>query len=109
VDESGRSNRRPTVVTELILAFGMEERRHALPAANDYGEPPATMALTESGGGSDLQAALDTDRGGCGYSTEFSVERYVDDASLVIVGESTNEIQRHVIVRQLIQRHSVAS
>jgi alkylation response protein AidB-like acyl-CoA dehydrogenase len=82
-----------------------------LPAANDHGEPPATMALTEPGAGSDLQAALDTVRvrGGCRYSTECSVGRYVDDASLVIVGESTNEIQRRVLPRQLIQRHSVAS
>jgi alkylation response protein AidB-like acyl-CoA dehydrogenase len=43
--------------------------------------------------------------GGYGYSTEFDVERYFRDAPLMIVGEGTNEIQRNVIVRQLIQRH----
>ncbi|MEV4734913.1 acyl-CoA dehydrogenase family protein [Saccharopolyspora sp. NPDC049426] len=42
--------------------------------------------------------------GGYGYSTEFDVERYFRDAPLMIVGEGTNEIQRNVIVRQLVQR-----
>ncbi|MGQ0467293.1 MAG: acyl-CoA dehydrogenase family protein [Sporichthyaceae bacterium] len=42
--------------------------------------------------------------GGYGYSTEFDVERYFRDAPLMIVGEGTNEIQRDVIVRQLMRR-----
>jgi alkylation response protein AidB-like acyl-CoA dehydrogenase len=42
--------------------------------------------------------------GGYGYSTEFDVERYLRDAPLMIVGEGTNEIQRNVIVRQLVDR-----
>jgi isovaleryl-CoA dehydrogenase len=42
--------------------------------------------------------------GGYGYSTEFDVERYFRDAPLMIVGEGTNEIQRNLIVKQLIQR-----
>ncbi|CAJ62060.1 MULTISPECIES: acyl-CoA dehydrogenase family protein [Frankia] len=42
--------------------------------------------------------------GGYGYSTEFDVERYFRDAPLMIVGEGTNEIQRNVIARQLVQR-----
>jgi alkylation response protein AidB-like acyl-CoA dehydrogenase len=33
------------------------------------------------------------------------VERYFRDAPLMVVGEGTNEIQRNVIVRQLIQRY----
>ncbi|HEV2451985.1 MAG TPA: acyl-CoA dehydrogenase family protein [Streptosporangiaceae bacterium] len=57
-----------------------------------------------------MQIALDAVRihGGYGYSTEFDVERYFRDAPLMIVGEGTNEIQRNVIARQLIQRNSVA-
>jgi len=47
--------------------------------------------------------------GGYGYSTEFDVERYFRDAPLMIVGEGTNEIQRTVIARQLIQRNKVVS
>jgi alkylation response protein AidB-like acyl-CoA dehydrogenase len=42
--------------------------------------------------------------GGYGYSTEFDVERYFRDAPLMIVGEGTNEIQRNVIVQQLVAR-----
>ncbi|HKC28832.1 MAG TPA: acyl-CoA dehydrogenase family protein [Jatrophihabitans sp.] len=42
--------------------------------------------------------------GGYGYSTEFDVERYFRDAPLMIIGEGTNEIQRNVIVGQLIRR-----
>jgi alkylation response protein AidB-like acyl-CoA dehydrogenase len=52
------------------------------------------------------KATLDAIRihGGYGYSTEFDVERYFRDAPLMIVGEGTNEIQRNVIARQLVQR-----
>jgi isovaleryl-CoA dehydrogenase len=57
-----------------------------------------------------MQIALDAIRihGGYGYSTEFDVERYFRDAPLMIVGEGTNEIQRNVIVRQLVGRGTVA-
>ncbi|MEU6040945.1 acyl-CoA dehydrogenase family protein [Actinomadura sp. NPDC047616] len=53
-----------------------------------------------------MQIALNAIRvhGGYGYSTEFDVERYFRDAPLMIVGEGTNEIQRNVIVRQLVSR-----
>jgi alkylation response protein AidB-like acyl-CoA dehydrogenase len=54
-----------------------------------------------------MRIALDAVRihGAAGYSTEFDVERYFRDAPLMIVGEGTNEIQRNVIVKQLIDRH----
>jgi alkylation response protein AidB-like acyl-CoA dehydrogenase len=42
--------------------------------------------------------------GGYGYSTEFDIERYFRDAPLMIVGEGTNEIQRNIIAKQLIER-----
>jgi alkylation response protein AidB-like acyl-CoA dehydrogenase len=56
-----------------------------------------------------MEVALNAMRihGGYGYSTEFDVERYFRDAPLMIVGEGTNEIQRNVIARQLIERHKV--
>jgi isovaleryl-CoA dehydrogenase len=58
-----------------------------------------------------MRIALDAIRihGGYGYSTEFDVERYFRDAPLMIVGEGTNEIQRNVIVRQLMERGTVAN
>ena len=42
--------------------------------------------------------------GGYGYSTEFPVERLYRDAPLLVIGEGTNELQRIIIVRQLVQR-----
>jgi alkylation response protein AidB-like acyl-CoA dehydrogenase len=53
-----------------------------------------------------MQIALDAVRvhGGYGYSTEYDVERYFRDAPLMIVGEGTNEIQKGVIVKQLVKR-----
>jgi alkylation response protein AidB-like acyl-CoA dehydrogenase len=58
-----------------------------------------------------MEIALNAVRvhGGYGYSTEFDVERYFRDAPLMIVGEGTNEIQRNVIARQLVQRNPVSS
>jgi len=53
-----------------------------------------------------LQVTADAIRvhGGYGYSAEFDVERYYRDAPLMVVGEGTNDIQRNVIIRQLIDR-----
>jgi alkylation response protein AidB-like acyl-CoA dehydrogenase len=43
--------------------------------------------------------------GGYGYSTEFPVERLYRDAPLLVIGEGTNELQRIIIARQLVQRN----
>jgi alkylation response protein AidB-like acyl-CoA dehydrogenase len=45
--------------------------------------------------------------GGYGYSKEFNIERYYRDAPLMCIGEGTNEMQRIIIARQLIQRNPV--
>jgi alkylation response protein AidB-like acyl-CoA dehydrogenase len=45
--------------------------------------------------------------GGYGYSKEYHVERYFRDAPLMCIGEGTNEIQRMIIARQLIERNRV--
>ncbi|MGW4773469.1 acyl-CoA dehydrogenase family protein [Nocardia sp. NPDC004278] len=52
------------------------------------------------------QVALDAMRvhGGYGYSLEFPVERYYREAPLFLVGEGTNEMQRNVIAKQLVER-----
>src|ERR1051326_8443110 len=42
--------------------------------------------------------------GGYGYISEFPVERYYRDAPLMLIGEGTNEIQRTIIARQLIEQ-----
>jgi alkylation response protein AidB-like acyl-CoA dehydrogenase len=45
--------------------------------------------------------------GGYGYTKEFPVERYYRDAPLMLIGEGTNEIQRLVIARSLVQKYKV--
>jgi len=41
--------------------------------------------------------------GGYGYTKEFPVERYFRDAKLCEIGEGTSEIQRMVIVKELLK------
>lgn len=55
-----------------------------------------------------MRVALDAMRvhGSYGYSTEYDIERYFRDAPLMIIGEGTNEVQRNVIVRELVRRSS---
>ncbi len=43
--------------------------------------------------------------GAYGYSKEFDIERYYRDAPLLAIGEGTNELQRIIIARQLVQRY----
>lgn len=43
--------------------------------------------------------------GGYGYSKEYNVERYYRDAPLLTIGEGTNEMQRIIIARQLVERN----
>jgi alkylation response protein AidB-like acyl-CoA dehydrogenase len=45
--------------------------------------------------------------GGYGYSKEYPIERYFRDAPLMCIGEGTNEIQRMIIAKQLIERNKV--
>lgn len=57
-----------------------------------------------------VQVALDAMRihGGYGYSPEFEIERLYREAPLFLVGEGTNELQRTVIARQLVERGGLA-
>jgi alkylation response protein AidB-like acyl-CoA dehydrogenase len=54
-----------------------------------------------------LENALEAMRihGAYGYSKEFPIERLVRDAPLMCIGEGTNEMQRIIIARQLIERN----
>ena len=45
--------------------------------------------------------------GAYGYSKEFNIERLYRDAPLLIIGEGTNEMQRIIIAKQLIERNRV--
>ena len=54
-----------------------------------------------------LDVALEAMRihGAYGYSKEFVIERLYRDAPLLVIGEGTNELQRIIIARQLIERN----
>jgi butyryl-CoA dehydrogenase len=45
--------------------------------------------------------------GGVGYTRDLPIERYYRDAPLLMIGEGTNEIQRMVIARRLLERYAV--
>jgi alkylation response protein AidB-like acyl-CoA dehydrogenase len=45
--------------------------------------------------------------GANGYSKEYPIERLYRDAPLLIIGEGTNEMQRIIIARRLIERNPV--
>jgi alkylation response protein AidB-like acyl-CoA dehydrogenase len=56
-----------------------------------------------------LENALEAMRihGAYGYSKEYPIERLVRDAPLMCIGEGTNEMQRIIIARQLVERNPV--
>jgi alkylation response protein AidB-like acyl-CoA dehydrogenase len=43
--------------------------------------------------------------GGNGYSKDFPVERFYRDAPLVVIGGGTNELQKLIIARRLLEKH----
>ena len=45
--------------------------------------------------------------GGYGYLKDFDIERYYRDAPLMIIGEGTNEIQKLVIAKRLLEKYSI--
>ena len=45
--------------------------------------------------------------GGYGYVKDYPVERYYRDAPLMMIAEGTNEIQRLVIARRLLQKYKI--
>ena len=54
-----------------------------------------------------MQVAIDAMRihGGYGYTQDLTLERHFRDAPLMMIGEGTNEIQRLVIARHLLNNY----
>ncbi len=71
----------------------------------DYEAGMAKLFATEAA----LENATEAMRihGGYGYSKEFLVERLYRDAPLLCIGEGTNEIQRLLIAKRLIEKNPV--
>lgn len=63
----------------------------------------AKLAATEAAVENSLEAMRI--HGGYGYSKEFNIERLYRDAPLLVIGEGTNELQRIIIAKQLIERN----
>lgn len=70
---------------------------------SDYEAGMAKLFATEAAVENSLEAMRI--HGGYGYSKEFIVERLYRDAPLLVIGEGTNEIQRIVIAKRLIERN----
>ena len=65
----------------------------------------AKLAASEAAVSNSLEAMRI--HGAYGYSKEFNIERYYRDAPLLAIGEGTNELQKIIIAKQLIERHRV--
>jgi alkylation response protein AidB-like acyl-CoA dehydrogenase len=65
----------------------------------------AKYFATEAGVENSLEAMRI--HGAYGYSKEYDIERLYRDAPLLVIGEGTNELQRIIIARQLIERNPV--
>ena len=96
------------------MATGIEAAKHLIAAA---------ARKKDAGGRADVEAGMaklfatevaqrcveESMRihGGYGYSKEFEIERLYRDNPLLLIGEGTNEIQRLIIARGLLRRHSL--
>jgi len=45
--------------------------------------------------------------GGYSYSMEYPIQRFYRDAMIMCIGEGTNEMQRMIIAKQLIERNKI--
>ncbi len=63
----------------------------------------AKLAASEAAVSNSLEAMRI--HGAYGYSKEFNIERYYRDAPLLAIGEGTNELQKIIIAKQLIERN----
>ncbi|WP_406280474.1 acyl-CoA dehydrogenase family protein [Embleya sp. NBC_00896] len=74
----------------------------------DLGRPYSRQASVAKLIATDAAMKVTTDAvqvfGGCGYTREFPVERYMREAKIMQIFEGTNQIQRLVIARGFAQR-----
>jgi alkylation response protein AidB-like acyl-CoA dehydrogenase len=97
-DMATRTEAARLLVDSAARAFDRGERV-------DYEAGMAKLFATEAA----LENATEALRihGGYGYSKEFMVERLYRDAPLLVIGEGTNEIQRLLIAKRLIERNPI--
>ena len=94
--------------TKLQAARLLTEHAAALKQSGARADVEAGMAkLFASEAAFEIATEAMRIHGGVGYTTDFPIERYYRDAPLMIIGEGTNEIQRLVIARGLLQRYAI--
>ncbi len=96
------------MATRVEASQALVERAAAAYDTGQRGDMEAGMAkmfATEAA----LENSLEAMRihGAYGYYKEFNIERYYRDAPLLAIGEGTNELQRIIIARQLVERNPV--
>jgi alkylation response protein AidB-like acyl-CoA dehydrogenase len=94
-----------TVNAARLLTYAAAERKD-LGERCDMEAGMAKLFATETA----MTCSLEAMRihGGYGYTKEFDVERFFRDVPLLIIGEGTNEIQKTIIARQLIERNRLS-
>ena len=94
--------------TQLQAARLLTEHAAKLKQAGERADVEAGMAkLFASEAAFEIATESLRIHGGVGYTTELPIERFYRDAPLMIIGEGTNEIQRLVIARGLLQRYAI--
>jgi alkylation response protein AidB-like acyl-CoA dehydrogenase len=92
-----------TRVEAARLLVGSAARAYDTGERCDMEAGMAKLFATEAA----LENSLEAMRihGAYGYSKEYDIERYYRDAPLLAIGEGTNELQRLIIAKQLVQRN----
>ena len=97
------------MATKLVAARLMTREAARVKASGARADMISGMAkLFASEACSEITADALRIHGGYGYIGEFAVERLYREAPLYIVGEGTNDIQKLVIARRILEGHEAA-
>ena len=97
------------MATKLVAARLMTREAARVKASGARADMISGMAkLFASEACSEIVADALRVHGGYGYINEFAVERLYREAPLYIVGEGTNDIQKLVIARRILEDHEAA-
>jgi len=97
------------MATKLVAARLMTREAARVKAAGSRADMISGMAkLFASEACNEITADALRIHGGYGYVSEFAVERMYREAPLYIVGEGTNDIQKLVIARRILEGHEAA-
>jgi alkylation response protein AidB-like acyl-CoA dehydrogenase len=97
------------MATKLVAARLITREAAQVKAAGQRADMISGMAkLFASEACSEITADALRIHGGYGYVSGFAVERLYREAPLYIVGEGTNDIQKLVIARRILEGHEAA-